>query len=258
MMHLIIPDAHVDPDVSNERFEWLGNLIIDRLPDVIVQLGDFCDVKSLCSYDRGKRDFHGRSYERDINAANDAISILESKIKRYNDNARKSKKQQYRPRKIALFGNHDEARITRLLQLQPELEGTVSTNDFKWSGNGWETVPYEIPICINGIYYCHTFPTGVSGEPISGVNLAQTLIAKNCVSSTVGHSHILDIANRATPGGKRIWGLSAGCFFNHPMSYAKATQERFWWSGVVVKKNVREGDYSPEVITIEEMKETYK
>lgn len=255
--HLIIGDAHTDPDTSNDRFDWLGELIVDRLPDVIINMGDWADMKSLCSYDKGKKDFQGRSYERDIQAANDAIDRVERKIKRHNDNARKSKKEQYRPRKISLGGNHDQARIERLLQMQPELEGTVRITDFRWRQNGWEWVDYEVPIELDGIWYCHHFPTGVSGEPISGLNLAQSLIAKNMVSSTVGHSHILDIAVRARPDGKRIWGLSSGCFFDHKMAYAKATQDRFWWGGVIMKNNVKNGDFSPECITIEELRERY-
>lgn len=255
--HLVIGDPHCDPDVPNTRFEWLGNLIVDRLPDVIIQMGDFGDFKSLCSYDKGKKDFEGRRYERDVNACNEALEILDVKIKKYNENARKSKKERYKPRKIALGGNHDEGRINKLVQLHPEFEGVFNATNIKYKEYGWEYVPYEIPIEIDGVWYCHYFPTGNSGEPIGGINLAQSLIAKNMVSSVVGHSHILDIAMRATPSGKRIWGLSAGCFFDHKMAYAKATQERFWWNGVVNLKNVHDGDFSPETITIDEMKENY-
>lgn len=255
--HLVIGDSHVTPGTSNERFEWLAELIVDRQPDVIIQMGDWADMESLCSYDRGKKDFQGRSYEQDIRAANEAIDIIERRIKRFNDSNRKSKKELYRPRKVTLGGNHDEGRILKLLQLQPELEGTVSLSNFNWANNGWEYVNYEVPIAVDDIWYCHHFPTGVSGEPISGVNLAQSLIAKNMVSSTVGHSHILDIAVRARPDGKRIWGLSAGCFFEHKMKYAIATQDRFWYPCVVIKKNVVDGDYTPDIVSLQELKEIY-
>lgn len=255
--HLIIGDAHIDPDISNERFEWLGNLIVDRLPEVIVQMGDWADMKSLCSYDKGKKDFEGRKYERDIAAANDALDIIQAKIAKYNENARKSKKEKYKPRMVALGGNHDEGRINRLVNLHAEFEGVFSVSNIKFREHGWEYVPYEKPIEIDGVWYCHNFPTGNSGEPISGINIAQALIAKNMVSSTVGHAHTFDIAMRATPGGRRIWGLSAGCFFDHKMDYAKATQDRFWWSGIVLKKNVVDGNYSHEVLTINEMKDLY-
>ncbi len=220
-------------------------------------MGDWADMKSLSSYDKGRKDFEGRRYERDIESANNALERVTEEIDRHNENCRKSKKSLYRPRMVALGGNHDEGRINKLVQLHPEFDGVFSVAQIKFREHGWEYIPYEEPIEIDGIWYCHHFPTGNSGEPIGGINLAQSLIAKNMVSSTVGHSHILDIAMRATPGGRRIWGMSAGCYFDHRMEYAKATQERFWWSGVVIKRSVKDGNYSPEVITLEEIKENY-
>lgn len=256
--HLVIGDPHCDPDVDNERFTLLGRLIVDRKPDVIIQMGDFADMKSLSSYDKGRKDFEGRRYERDIASANDALDLIDRELRRFNDNARKSKKALYNPRRIALGGNHDEGRISKLVQLHPEFDGVFSPQQIKFREYGWEYVEYEVPIEIDGIFYCHHFPTGVSGEPIGGVNIAQSLIAKNMVSSTVGHNHVLDIAMRATPNGKKIWGMSAGCFFEHKMAYARATQDRFWWTGVVICKNVKDGNYSPDCITLDEMKEIYK
>ena len=36
---LIIPDAHAEPNYDNDRFTWLGNLIFEEKPDVVVCLG---------------------------------------------------------------------------------------------------------------------------------------------------------------------------------------------------------------------------
>ena len=33
---LIIPDAHAEPNYDNNRFTWLGNLIFEEKPDIIV------------------------------------------------------------------------------------------------------------------------------------------------------------------------------------------------------------------------------
>jgi hypothetical protein len=70
--HLIVPDPHAHPDHGNERFDWLGQLILDLRPDVLVNMGDAGDFPSLASYDRGKRSFHGKSYRRDLDAHLDA------------------------------------------------------------------------------------------------------------------------------------------------------------------------------------------
>ena len=31
--------AHADPEVSNDRFSWLGDLIYDLKPDYVIDLG---------------------------------------------------------------------------------------------------------------------------------------------------------------------------------------------------------------------------
>ena len=73
---LIIGDPHAHPDYDNDRFFHLGNFIIRNQPDYIVCLGDFADMPSLSSYDRGTRGFEGRRYRNDVIAALDAQDIL--------------------------------------------------------------------------------------------------------------------------------------------------------------------------------------
>ena len=68
--HLVIGDAHAKPGVSNDRFEWLGKLVIRVRPDVVINMGDWADMASLCLYDKGKRSYEGRRYLEDIEAAN--------------------------------------------------------------------------------------------------------------------------------------------------------------------------------------------
>ena len=58
--HLVVPDPHAHPDFSNIRFDWLAQLIIDLKPDHVICLGDFGDLPSLCSYDKGTKGFEGR------------------------------------------------------------------------------------------------------------------------------------------------------------------------------------------------------
>ena len=110
--HLIVGDPHCKPGVSNKRFEYLGKFIIDKQPDVIICIGDFADMESLCSYDRGKKDFEGRRYNNDINAVHEALSLIQTPTSEYNEQQRRNKKTQYRPRKILTLGNHEQ-RIDR-------------------------------------------------------------------------------------------------------------------------------------------------
>ncbi len=88
--HLVIPDSHAKPDVPNDRFELLGEFILDLKPDVIVNIGDGADMESLCSYDKGKKSFEGRRYKKDIEAHLDAQQKMFKPIDDYNFNGKKA------------------------------------------------------------------------------------------------------------------------------------------------------------------------
>ena len=253
--HMVIGDPHSKAGVSNERFTWAGRMAIDLKPDVIICMGDFADMDSLCSYDKGKKDFEGRRYNQDIATANEALEFFDAPIKEFNDGRKQNRKAQYRPKKYMLGGNHEE-RINRAVQVAPELDGVIGLSNLDFKKYGWETVPYTIPVEVDGIHYCHNFPSGVRGEAISGLNIAQSLLSKMMVSCTVGHIHTLDMAIRSRPSGEKVFGLSAGCFFNHHENYAKNTQY-LWWRGIIMKKNVRQGVYDIETVSMSEIERQY-
>ena len=94
---LVIGDAHVKPGISQERFDWLGKLLHDIRPDIVVDMGDWSDMESLSSYDKGKKGFQDRSYRRDVDSALEAYDRVIRPLQ-------KAKKKQ--PKFIALTGNH--------------------------------------------------------------------------------------------------------------------------------------------------------
>lgn len=253
---MVVPDCHVTPGVPNDRILWAGRMALDLRPDVIINLGDFADMEALCSYDRGKKDFEGRRYKSDIAHTREALKLFNQPIDEYNASRISNKKAQYKPRKIMLGGNH-EYRIVRATQVQPELEGTIELENLGYEEYGWEVIPYEQPIEVDQIYYSHFFPSGVKGEAISGYNLASNLLAKHHVSCTVGHSHIADYAVRALPNGKKIHGLSAGCYLDHDPKFALNTSH-LWWRGIVMKYDVEDGDYDISFYSIERIKRLYE
>ena len=255
--HLLIPDAHCKPGVSNTRFDLLGEFIADKQPDTIICIGDFADMESLCSYDRGKKEFEGRRYENDIAAAHDALRRTNAPTMALNARRRANKKSLYSPRKILTLGNH-ERRIERAVASSPELEGKMSYRDLRYEEFGWEVIPYTIPIEVDGVWYSHFFPSGIKGEAISGINIASSLLTKMMVSCSVGHCHLLDYATRALPNGQRIHGLSAGCFadLNHIEAYAKNVQY-LWWAGLVLKHNVQDGEYDHEIFSMRRLEAMY-
>lgn len=254
--HLIIPDTHVKPGCNKERFKWLGELIVDRKPDKIICLGDFADMESLCSYDRGKKDYNGRRYKADIEAAIEAQEILFGPLNTYNENQKKNHKTRYRPQMYMLYGNH-EHRITRAIEMDHVLlEGLISLDDLKYEDFGWDTYPFLDIVHLDGIAYSHYFVSGVMGRPISGEHPAATLLRKQMMSCTAGHSHLFDISRRTRADGRHIRGLVAGCYFDHYEPYAGPAND-LWYRGVFLKTNVKKGEYDLQEFSIQEMKRRY-
>lgn len=252
---LILPDAHAAPDTSNARFDILGKYILDTKPDTIICLGDFADMPSLSSYDRGKKSFEGRRVIHDIAAAEDANLKLWSAVETYNSMRKKNRDKQYKPKKVMLLGNHED-RITRAVENDAELDGLISVDNLGYEKHGWEVIPYKVPYFYENIAFCHHFPTGISGMPISGVSVARTLLSKNFMSSVVGHNHLRDFHTETRADGRKLCGLSAGWFGEDMPSFALDTFKN-WWAGVVMMKDVYDGSYEPEFISLKMLQDKY-
>lgn len=250
-IHLVIPDSHAHPDFNNERFTWLGKLIVDIQPDVIVNLGDQADMASLCSYDKGMLSGEGRRYQADIEANKDANARVFGEIETYN----KWRRVKYKPETYFCMGNHED-RINRQVQYSPELLGKLSMDDL---GNQdyYDTVAdFLDPIQVDGIFYSHYFTSGVMNRAISGEHPAAMCIAKKHASCISGHSHLRDFAERTTVDGKRLMSIVGGVFQDYHADYA-GEANKMWWSGVCVLRNVEDGQFDHEWISIATLKEKY-
>ena len=241
--HLIIPDSHAHPDFSNERYSWLGQLICDIKPDVVVDIGDWFDMPSLCSYDKGKKGFEGRRYYRDIAAGVEAQDRLLAPIRR-------AKKKL--PRFVRCLGNHEE-RILRAVSGDPVLEGTIGLGDLQSAHYGWEEHNYKDVVNIDGVNYSHAFISGVKGLPVTSANL---LLAKQHASCTMGHVHTFDYAIHGRVGGGHLHGLFCGVYQDYHADYAGPANE-LWRPGIVVKRGVEDGNYDLEWISLKRIKAEY-
>ena len=94
------------------------------------------------------------------------------------------------------------------------------------------------------------------GSAISGENVARSILNKHKVSATVGHSHLIDYAVATLPNGKKLHALSAGCYLNHTEHFARDTQH-MWWSGLIVKREVKNGQYNLETVDIKAIRREY-
>jgi hypothetical protein len=170
---------------------------------------------------------------------------------------KKSKRK--RPRFIRLIGNHEQ-RISRALDLSPELEGTIGYKDLRLGDYYDNIVEYagNSPgsINIDGITYSHYFVAGVSGKPSSGSSTASTSLLKSHRSLTQGHSHLYDFCTKPTLDGHRINSLVGGCFIDHTLDWA-GDMNKLWWRGLFIKRNVEDGNYDLEAVSMNRLEVMY-
>jgi len=241
--HLVIGDAHCGPDVPNHRFEWLGKMVTDIQPDLVVDIGDWWDMESLNSYDRpGSKSFEGRRYWRDIESGIDAQERFQYQLDTYN----RGRKKKYKPRQIRTLGNHDGGRIMRLLEDEPRWESMIGLHDLMSAEFGWEEIPYREVIAVDGVAYSHSYPSGVMGRPIGGENPARSLLLRQYHPAVAGHNHLLDYCERNDAMGRRIQAVFAGCFFHHMLEWAGPRVNGMYARGLLVLRNVADGEFDME------------
>lgn len=248
--HIVIPDQHATPEHNNDRADWIGQLIKDVKPEVVVNLGDAAEMSSLGQYDKGKRAFHGKSYAADLS------SHLEFQDRMWEPMLRTKKKLPYA---VVLEGNH-EHRIERALDLSPELEGTIGFKDYQFEAYYNTVVRYDggTPgvIEIDGINYAHYFVTGVMGRPSAGIHPAHALNVKQAASCIQGHTHTMDFNVHTGVNGRKIMSMIAGCAFDFNQEWA-GTANRFYWRGVIILHDVENGCYDPEFVSLKRLKDAY-
>jgi hypothetical protein len=240
---LVIPDPHAHPDYDNDRFTALGRYIEEVQPDAIICLGDFADMESLSSYDKGKKSFEGRRYKRDIRAAIDAQEELFSGITRINQQKAKLHKTRYRPLTLMAVGNH-EGRIDKAVNDHPELEGTIGVEDLRFQDFWDYVVQFKETAVLNGTLISHYFVSGVKGAPIGGENPGKMLLRKNHMSSIQGHAHYYDMCNETRGDGRHMFGLVGGHYSHDDMVEGwNRDTKKFWRACVHLFTNLNEGSY---------------
>jgi len=251
MKHLVFSCAHARPEVNNDRADWLGQLIVDEKPDVVINLGDTWDMESLCAYDRGTRAAVGRNYEKDMEAGIDFNDRMMRPIKR-------AKKR--RPKFVFFEANH-EHRLHKALNEHPHLDGQLSFNDFQLDDYYDEVIRYEGSTpgikSIDGIHYAHFVVSGVMGRVIGGEHHAHSLLGKLHESVTVGHAHTLDFSRKSSSAGRVMQGLVAGTYQEDNPHFA-GNASRMWWRGLCIKEGVENGSYDLRTVSLSSVKSSYQ
>jgi len=222
----------------------LGHYIVKMKPDVIVNLADFADMPSLCSYDEGKKDYEGRRYAIDIAATREAMGRLLGPLWAFNENARKNHEALYTPEMHLTLGNHEQ-RIIRAIQKEARLDGTISIKDLGYEEFGWTVHPYLHPVIIDGVAYSHFFPSGPKGLPIG---TAKKLLTELHCSAVAGHTPGRDIAYDTHASGRQMTAIIAGSFYVDDQGYVDGPQKH--WRGFYMLHDVVDGDFDEMAVSI--------
>lgn len=252
MKILFLPDTQARPGDDFAFLRRIGHYIVDKKPDVIVHAGDFADMPSLSSYDKGKKSFEGRRYRADIKAAHDAQEALLGPLREYNEMRLRNKKGLYRPRMVLTLGNHED-RINRAISNEPILDGTISTDDLKYAEYGWEVYPFLEVVVIEGVAFSHYFATGCMGRPASS---AQAQLSKKMMSCIAGHQQGRQAASVYRADGKRLTAIIAGSCYEHEETYL-GPQGNKHWHGVVMLHNVEDGQFDELYVPLSYINEKY-
>ena len=240
--HLVIPDTQVKVGVPINHLEAAGNYAAEKRPDVITLIGDWWDFPSLSSYDKGKLSFEGRRYRLDVEAGKAGMEKFLAPIR---------KAKGYRPRIVITLGNH-ENRVNRAIEEHAVLDGTIGIHDLQLASFGIEVHEFLSPVVIDGVAYCHYFPRSASGKVMqskSGAPNALAQLRREGRSCVAGHTQGFDIA--CLPfSGRLQWGLIAGSFYQHQETYL-TPQGQDHWHGVVMLHEVRDGCFSPMVVSLD-------
>lgn len=248
----VIPDVQLRAGDNTDFLGHIGNYLVAKKPDVVVNMGDFADMPSLSSYDVGKKAFEGRRYKLDIEAAHQGMEALLAPIRAYNSKMRRTKHQQYVPRYVLTRGNHED-RISRAVNGDAKLDGTIGLDDLQYKEYGWEVYPFLEPVIISGVAFCHYFTTGVAGRPATS---AQLQLAKKHMSCVAGHQQGLQIATGHRADGKRLTSIIAGSCYEHDEDYM-GPQGNKHWRGILMLHEVVDGEFDAMPVSLKYLRKKY-
>lgn len=243
----VVTDAQVMPGVPLDHLAHAGMYIAEKKPDVIVCIGDFGDFPSLSKFGRGERDFAEHRWSKDLAAFHEGMQLFMAPI-----DEEMARDPAWKPHREFCEGNH-ESHLDRITQEFPILEGTISKADLCLEEYGWRVHPFLQPIAIGGVAFCHYFPSGVMGRPISS---AQALLRKLHMSAFAGHQQGREIAYSRRADGGNMTAIISGSFYQHKYKYLSPFTNAHW-RGMYFLHEVRDGQFDEMALSVDYFKRRY-
>jgi hypothetical protein len=244
-VHLVIPDCQVKPGVPTDHLEWIGNYIVEKKPDVLINLGDFADIDSLNTYVRGKRESEGKRLSRDISSVVHAMERLLKPIHDYNRTA----EVKYQPEMHLTLGNH-EYRMEREVEDNPRLEGMFDMGDLGYEDAGWKVHEFLKVLTVDEVEYAHYFTSGNMGRPVTS---AAALLRERQCSAIMGHVQHTDMAFHKKTQNIAMF---AGICYLHSEKYL-GPQGNDTRRQIVMLHEVENGKFDPMFVSLRFLKKRY-
>jgi hypothetical protein len=151
------------------------------------------------------------------------------------------------------LGNHED-HITRATVEDAKLEGLISVNDLKLKESGWRVHNFLQPVSIGGVAFCHYFPSGVMGKPVSS---APALLRKLHMSAVAGHQQGREIAFSRRADGSHMTAIISGSFYQHSYEYLSPFTNAHW-RGMFMMHEVRNGMFDEMFVSISFLRRKFK
>ena len=239
----VIPDVQAMPGVPLDHLTHAGKYIAAKRPDVIVCIGDFGDFPSLSRFEVNTLAAEGRRYSKDLAAFHKAMDLLLEPV---------AKVKGYNPAMEFTLGNHED-HIRRCVNDNPKLEGVMSVDDLELPDYGWRVHEFMQPISINGVAFCHYFPSGVMGRPISS---APAMLRKLHMSAFAGHQQGREIAYARRADGGNMTAIISGSFYQHQYQYLSPFTNAHW-RGMYFLHEVKDGMFDEMALSISYLKRRF-
>lgn len=207
-------------------------------------------MPSLSAYDNGKLASHGRFFEDDISAGNDARKLFFESLSKHSPRS-------YRPLVDITLGNH-ENRIERAANDEPRAGKTYSLDRLDWRRYGVTVHPFLRPAVICGVMFVHYCPLNANGQVSNGKNGcdAKAQGRRLMRSCATGHRQGIDIAYCYSPG-RTVVSLVAGSFYQHQEKYLTGMGETYWRGVVMLNDINRDGSFDPCPVSLSYLRRKY-
>lgn len=259
IIHIMIPDTQVGPGTPIDHIYWIAQYIVDHFYGKrirIIIIGDWWDMPSLSSYDKGTKDYEGRRIIADFVAGNDAMAVFMKPLIESRERDEKEGKTPWWPESLEFLDGNHEFRVERAIQLSPELDGLIDLDFMDIEKYGFNRYPFLKVVTLEGVNYSHYFANPMTGRPYSGNNI-ETRLKNIGASFSMGHQQIHLTATRYVMGQQQR-GLVSGACYLHDEKYRGFQGNEAHWRGIVVCNDVKNGGYELMEVSLDFLCKKYE